>query len=135
MEARPEPDEPEDDEARRLVLLRAATARLEPDLALVLRRVVVERLLATGVTSTVALEAAGSTAEGTALDAELVAAPEEAWPEALAVVDVAEAAAAAEERRRGAGDAMGKCSDGWNGGTGGDQLSIRHPVVDDSTDR
>ena len=136
MEARPEPDEPEDDEARRLVLLRAATARLEPDLAVVLRRVVVvERLLATGVTSTVALEAAGSTAEGTALDAELVAAPEEAWPEALAVVDVAEAAAAAEERRRGAGDAMGKCSDGWNGGTGGDQLSIRHPVVDDSTDR
>ena len=136
MEARPEPDEPEDDEGRRLVLLRAATARLEPDLAVVLRRVVVvERLLATGVTSTVALEAAGSTAEGTALDAELVAAPEEAWPEALAVVDVAEAAAAAEERRRGAGDAMGKISDGWNGGTRRDQLSIRHPVVDDSTDR
>ena len=112
--------------------LRAATARLEPDLAVVLRRVVVERLLATGVTSTVALEAAGSAVEETALDAELVAAP----AEALAVVDVVEAAAAAaEERRRGAGDAMGKISDGWNGGTGRDQLSIRHPVVDDSTDR
>ena len=93
--------------------LRAATARLEPDLAVVLRRVVVERLLATGVTSTVALEAAGSAVEETALDAELVAAPAEAWPEALAVVDVVEAAAAAaEERRRGAGDAMGKSSDG-----------------------
>ena len=113
MEARPEPDEPEDDEARRLLLLRAATARLEPDLAVVLRRVVVERLLATGVTSTVALEAAESAVEETALDAELVAAPAEAWPEALAVVDEVEAAAAAaEERRRGAGDAMGKSSDG-----------------------
>ncbi len=78
LEARPEPDEPEDDEARRLLLLRAAKARLEPDLAVVLRRVVVERLLATGVTSTVALEAAESAVEETALDAELVAAPAEA---------------------------------------------------------
>ena len=36
------------------------------------------RLLATGVTSTVVEEAAGSAVEGTALDAELVAAPAEA---------------------------------------------------------
>jgi len=136
LEERPEPDDPEDDEARRLLPLRAATARLEPDLAVVLRRVVVERLLATGVTSTVAFEAAGSAVEDPALDGELVAAPAEAWPEALAVVDEVEAAAAAaEERRRGAGDAMKKSSDGWEGGTGRDQLSIRHPVVDDSTDR
>ena len=78
MEARPEPDEPDDVEARRLLPVRATTARLEPDLAVVLRRVVVERLLATGVTSTVALEAAESAVEETALDAELVAAPAEA---------------------------------------------------------
>ena len=135
MEARPEPDEPEDDEALRRLPLRADTARLEPDLAVVLRRVVVERLLATGVTSTVAFEAAGSTVEDPALDGELVEAPAEAWPEALAVVDEVEAAAAAaEERRREAGEAMVKVSGGWNGGRGRDQLSIRHPVIDDSTD-
>ena len=67
-----------DDEARRVLPLRAATALLEPDLAVVLRRVVVERLLATGVTSTVALEAAESAVEETGLDAALVAAPAEA---------------------------------------------------------
>ena len=78
LEARPDPDEPEDDEARRLLPVLAAIARLGADLAVVLRRVVVERLLATGVTSTVVEEAAGSAVEGTALDAELVAAPAEA---------------------------------------------------------
>ena len=78
MEARPEPDEPEDDEALRRLPLRADTARLEPDLAVVLRRVVVERLLATGVTSTVVEAASVSAVEETALDAELVAAPAEA---------------------------------------------------------
>ena len=135
MEARPEPDEPEDDEVLRRLPLRADTARLEPDLAVVLRRVVVERLLATGVTSTVVEEASVSAVEETAFDAELVAAPAEAWPEGLAVVDVVEAAAAAaEERRREAGEAMVKVSGGWNGGRGRDQLSIRHPVIDDSTD-
>ena len=131
MEARPEPDEPEDDEALRRLPLRADTARLEPDLAVVLRRVVVERLLATGVTSTVVEEASVSAVEETAFEAELVAAP----AEALAVVDVVEtAAAAAEERRRETGEAMVKVSGGWNGGRGRDQLSIRHPVIDDSTD-
>ena len=75
LEEPPEPDEPE---APRLLPRLAATARLEPDLAVVLRRVVVERLLATGVTSTVALDAAESAVEETALDAELVAAPAEA---------------------------------------------------------
>ena len=131
MEARPEPDEPEDDEVLRRLPLRADTARLEPDLVVVLRRVVVERLLATGVTSTVVEEASVSAVEETAFDAELVAAP----AEALAVVDVVEtAAAAAEERRRETGEAMVKVSGGWNGGRCRDQLSIRHPVIDDSTD-
>ena len=134
LEARPDPDEPEDDEARRLLPVLAAIARLGADLAVVLRRVVVERLLATGVTSTVVEEAAGSDAEATAFDSGLAEAPAEPWPEALAVTDVVEAAAE-EERRRGAGDAMGEISDGCNGGKGSDQLSIRHPVIDDSTDR
>ena len=133
LEARPDPDEPEDDEARRLLPVLAAIARLGADLAVVLRRVVVERLLATGVTSTVVEEAAGSHAEATAFDSGLAEAPAEPWPEALAVTDVVEAAAE-EERRRGAGDAMEEISDGCNGGKGSDQLSIRHPVVDDSTD-
>ena len=114
LEARPEPDEPEEDEARRPLPLRAATERPEPDCAVVLRRVVVERLLATGVTSTVAEEAAGSAVEETDFEAELVGGPAEAWPEALAVTDgvAAADAAAAEERRRGAGDAMEKVSSG-----------------------
>ena len=114
LEARPEPDEPEEDEARRPLPLRAATERPEPDRAVVLRRVVVERLLATGVTSTVAEEAAGSVVEETDFEAELVGGPAEAWPEALAVTDgvAAADAAAAEERRRGAGDAMEKVSSG-----------------------
>ena len=111
LEERPDPDEPEDDEARRLLLPLAAIARLGADLAEVLRRVVVERLLATGVTSTVVEEAAGSDVEETAFAAGVAEAPAEAWPEALAVTDVVEAAAA-EERRRGAGDAMRQVSDG-----------------------
>ena len=116
MEAPPDPDEPEDDEpeddeARRLLPVLAAIARLGADLAVVLRRVVVERLLATGVTSTVVEEAAGSDAEATAFDSGLAEAPAEPWPEALAVTDVVEAAAE-EERRRGAGDAMRQVSDG-----------------------
>ena len=51
-------------------------------------------------------------------------------------MDVLDAAAAdAEERRREAGVAIGTISGGWEGGSGRDQLSIRHPVVDDSTNR
>ena len=103
FEARPDPDEPEDDEARPLLPLRDATARPEPERAVVLRRVVVERLLATGVTSTVVEEASAS-----AVDAGLVLVPADALPEAFAVTDGVEAAEAdAEARRREAGVAMG----------------------------
>jgi hypothetical protein len=73
FEARPDPDEPEDDEARPLLPLRDATARPEPERAVVLRRVVVARLLATGVTSTVVEEASAS-----AVDAGLVLVPADA---------------------------------------------------------
>ena len=124
---RPDPDEPEDEEERRLLPLRDATARLEPLRAELLRRVVVvERLLATGVTSTVAEEAAESEPAATAWDAVLFFAPEDSRPEALAGTDVVDAAAAdAEERRRGAGLAMG--SDEKDGVKNGER-SVTHPA-------
>ena len=123
---RPDPDEPEDEEERRLLALRAATERLEPLRAELLRRVVVARLLATGVTSTVAEEAAESEPAATAWDAVLFFAPEDSRPEALAGTDVVDAAAAdAEERRRGAGLAMG--SDEKDGVKNGER-SVTHPA-------
>ena len=107
FDVRPEPDEPAEDELERRLPPRAATERPEPLRADALRRVVVERLLATGVTSTVAEEAAGSGVAGAAFAEGVVLAPADAWPEALAVADLVDAAAAdAEERRRGAGVAM-----------------------------
>ena len=122
---RPDPDEPEDEEERRLLAPRAATERLEPLRAELLRRVVVARLLATGVTSTVAEEAAESEEAATALDAVLFFAPADTWPEALAETDVVDAAEDAEERRRGAGlameiDAMGEIKGG--------SRSVTHPA-------
>ena len=126
LEAPPDPDEPEDEEERRLLPLRDATARLELPRAELLRRVVVEVLLATGVTSTVAEEAAESEPAATALDAVLFFAPEDSRPEALAGTDVVDAAAAdAEERRRGAGLAMG--SDEKDGVKNGER-SVIHPA-------
>lgn len=128
LEARPDPDEPEEDEARRLLPPLAAKDRLAPDRAGVLRRVVVERLLATGVTSTVAEEAAESELAATASDAVpvLFFAPVDTWPEAFAGADVVDAAAAdAEERRRGAGLAMGR--DQKDGGKDG-KRSVTHPA-------
>ena len=122
---RPDPDEPEDEEERRLPAPRAATERLEPLRAELLRRVVVARLLATGVTSTVAEEAAESEEAATALDAVLFFAPADTWPEALAETDVVDAAEDAEEPRRGAGlalgiDAMGEIKGG--------SRSVTHPA-------
>jgi len=126
LEAPPDPDEPEDEEERRLLPLRDATARLELPRAELLRRVVVEVLLATGVTSTVAEEAAESEPAATAWDAVLFFAPEDSRPEALAGTDVVDAAAAdAEERRRGAGLAMG--SDEKDGVKNGER-SVTHPA-------
>ena len=78
FDVRPEPDEPAEDELERRLPLRAATERPEPLRADVLRRVVVERLLATGVTSTVAEEAAGSDVALAALDPEVALAPADA---------------------------------------------------------
>jgi len=78
FEARPDPEDPEDDAARRLLPPLAATARPDPERAVVLRRVVVERLLATGVTSTVVEEASASVVEASVFDAELVLAPADA---------------------------------------------------------
>ena len=124
LEAPPDPDDPEDEEERRLLPLRDATARLELPRAELLRRVVVEVLLATGVTSTVAEEAAESEPAATAWDAVLFFAPEDSRPEALAGTDVVDAAAAdAEERRRGAGLAMG--SDEKDGVKNGER-SVTH---------
>ncbi len=131
LEALPDPEDPEEDEARRLLPLRAARDRLAPDRAVVLRRVVVERLLATGVTSTVAEEAAESEPAATASDAAVVLffAPVDTWPEAFAGADVVDAAAAdAEERRRGAGLAMG--SDEKDGVKDG-KRSVTHPASSD----
>ena len=127
LEAPPDPDDPEDEEERRLLPLRDATARLELPRAELLRRVVVvERLLARGVTSTVAEEAAESEPAATAWDAVLFFAPEDSRPEALAGTDVVDAAAAdAEERRRGAGLAMG--SDEKDGVKNGER-SVTHPA-------
>ena len=122
---RPDPDEPEDDEERRLLAVRAATERLEPLRAELLRRVVVARLLATGVTSTVAEEAAESEEAATALDAVLFFAPADTWPEALAETDVVDAAEDAEERRRGAGLAMGIDA---MGEIKGGSRSVTHPA-------
>ena len=122
---RPDPDEPEDEEERRLLALRAATERLEPLRAELLRRVVVARLLATGVTSTVAEEAAESEEAATALDAVLFFAPADTWPEALAETDVVDAAEDAEERRRGAGLAMGIDA---MGEIKGGSRSVTHPA-------
>ena len=122
---RPDPDEPEDEEERRLLALRAATERLEPLRAELLRRVVVEVLLATGVTSTVAEEAAESEEAATALDAVLFFAPADTWPEALAETDVVDAAEDAEERRRGAGLAMGIDA---MGEIKGGSRSVTHPA-------
>ena len=108
LEAPPDPDEPEDEEERRLLPLRDATARLELPRAELLRRVVVEVLLATGVTSIVAEEAAESEPAASAWDAVVFFAPEDSRPEAFADTDVVDAAAVdAEERRRGADLAMG----------------------------
>ena len=78
FDVRPEPDEPAEDELERRLPLRAATERPEPLRADVLRRVVVVRLLATGVTSTVAEEAAGSDVALAALDPEVALAPADA---------------------------------------------------------
>ena len=125
MEERPDPDEPGDEEERRLLPLRAATERLEPLRAELLRRVVVARLLATGVTSTVAEEAAESEEAATALDAVLFFAPADTWPEALAETDVVDAAEDAEERRRGAGLAMGIDA---MGEIKGGSRSVTHPA-------
>ena len=126
LEAPPDLDDPEDEEERRLLPLRDATARLELPRAELLRRVVVEVLLATGVTSTVAEEAAESEPAATAWDAVLFFAPEDSRPEALAGTDVVDAAAAdAEERRRGAGLAMG--SDEKDGVKNGER-SVTHPA-------
>ena len=126
LEAPPDPDDPEDEEERRLLPLRDATARLEPLRAELLRRVVVvERLLATGVTSTVAEEAAESEEAATALDAVLFFAPADTWPEALAETDVVDAAEDAEERRRGAGLAMGIDA---MGEIKGGSRSVTHPA-------
>tara|TARA_B100001121_G_scaffold193198_1_gene168749 strand:+ start:2251 stop:2640 length:390 start_codon:yes stop_codon:yes gene_type:complete len=125
LEVRPDPDEPEDEEERRLLPLRAATERLEPLRAELLRRVVVARLLATGVTSTVAEEAAESEEAATALDAVLFFAPADTWPEALAETDVVDAAEDAEERRRGAGLAMGIDA---MGEIKGGSRSVTHPA-------
>ena len=125
LEAPPDPDEPEDEEERRLLPLRDATARLEPLRAELLRRVVVEVLLATGVTSTVAEEAAESEEAATALDAVLFFAPADTWPEALAETDVVDAAEDAEERRRGAGLAMGIDA---MGEIKGGSRSVTHPA-------
>ena len=122
---RPDPDEPEDEEERRLLPLRAATERLEPLRAELLRLVVVARLLATGVTSTVAEEAAESEEAATALDAVLFFAPADTWPEALAETDVVDAAEDAEERRRGAGLAMGIDA---MGEIKGGSRSVTHPA-------
>ena len=122
---RPDPDEPEDEEERRLLAPRAATERLEPLRAELLRRVVVARLLATGVTSTVAEEAEESEEAATALDAVLFFAPADTWPEALAETDVVDAAEDAEERRRGAGLAMGIDA---MGEIKGGSRSVTHPA-------
>ena len=122
---RPDPDEPEDEEERRLLAPRAATERLEPLRAELLRRVVVARLLATGVTSTVAEEAAESEEAATALDAVLFFAPADTWPEALAETDVVDAAEDAEERRLGAGLAMGIDA---MGEIKGGSRSVTHPA-------
>ena len=122
---RPDPDEPEDEEERRLLAPRAATERLEPLRAELLRRVVVARLLAMGVTSTVAEEAAESEEAATALDAVLFFAPADTWPEALAETDVVDAAEDAEERRRGAGLAMGIDA---MGEIKGGSRSVTHPA-------
>ena len=122
---RPDPDEPEDEEERRLLALRAATERLEPLRAELLRRVVVARLLAIGITSTVAEEAAESEEAATALDAVLFFAPADTWPEALAETDVVDAAEDAEERRRGAGLAMGIDA---MGEIKGGSRSVTHPA-------
>ena len=108
LEELPDPDEPEDEEERRLLAPRAATERLEPLRAELLRRVVVARPLAMGVTSTVAEEAAESEEAATALEVVLFFAPVDIGPEALPGADVLAAAADdAEVRRRGAGLAMG----------------------------
>ena len=126
VEAPPDPDEPEDEEERRLLPLRDATARLELPRAELLRRVVVEVLLATGVTSTVAEEAAESEPAATAWDAVLFFAPEDSRPEALAGTDVVDAAAAdAEERRRGAGLAM---ESNEKDGVKNEERSVTHPA-------
>ena len=125
LEAPPDPDDPEDEEERRLLPLRDATARLELPRAELLRRVVVEVLLATGVTSTVAEEAAESEEAATALDAVLFFAPADTWPEALAETDVVDAAEDAEERRRGAGLAMGIDA---MGEIKGGSRSVTHPA-------
>ena len=125
LEAPPDPDEPEDEEERRLLPLRDATARLELPRAELLRRVVVEVLLATGVTSTVAEEAAESEEAATALDAVLFFAPADTWPEALAETDVVDAAEDAAERRRGAGLAMGIDA---MGEIKGGSRSVTHPA-------
>ena len=107
-EATRDPDEPEDEEERRELALRAATERPELLRAELLRRVVVEVLLATGVTSIVAEEAAESEPAASAWDAVVFFAPEDSRPEAFADTDVVDAAAVdAEERRRGADLAMG----------------------------
>ena len=107
-EATRDPDEPEDEEERRELALRAATERQELLRAELLRRVVVEVLLATGVTSIVAEEAAESEPAASAWDAVVFFAPEDSRPEAFADTDVVDAAAVdAEERRRGADLAMG----------------------------
>ena len=88
--------------------LRAATERPELLRAELLRRVVVEVLLATGVTSIVAEEAAEPEPAASAWDAVVFFAPEDSRPEAFADTDVVDAAAVdAEERRRGADLAMG----------------------------
>ena len=108
LEELPDPDEPEDEEERRELALRAATERPELLRAELLRRVVVEVLLATGVTSIVAEEAAESEPAASAWDAVVFFAPEDSRPEAFADTDVVDAAAVdAEERRRGADLAMG----------------------------
>ena len=100
----PGPEPVEDVDARRLLaVLRGVSARVPPLRPVELRRVVVERPLATGVTSTVAEAAAEDAGDAAGFAAESCLALDEPVPEALAAP-----AEEAEERRRGAGVAMGE---------------------------
>ena len=104
LETPPSGPEPvEDEDGRRLLAVRGVSARVPPLRPVELRRVVVERPLATGVTSTVAEAAAEDAGVAADFAAESCLAVDEPVPEALAAP-----AEEAEERRRGAGVAMGE---------------------------